>query len=200
MRWTNAERNEIVVAFTTMAEVFGVEFTELRAVGYMKALSDFSADEITRAASYIIHNGQFFPKPVEIIKAINMHKPQPIPIESQATQEANKVLGLVRAGKRSLSEGDKADLMATTLYLLSTRFNLGTLCNTMKEAEEHWFIKDFTAQWANVEEFHKDEALALTGPERKRISNPVGGFVMPPELEKRRGNDHIGDRDEAGRD
>ena len=82
--------------------------------------------------------------PVAIfIEAIQGKAPE---IEDKATNEAMKVLNAIRIyGYYNKPKFD--DII--TRSLVDRRFNWQTLCSTMKEDQEKWFIKDFVEAYTS---------------------------------------------------
>lgn len=125
-----------------------------------EALQRFSIDRIREAAIDIVNSRKFtkFPTIAEFVVRIEGDREQIA--EDAARNEAYKVLQLVRERGR-LNPPNFSD--PVTAELLSRRWRWDSLCSTLREEEEKWFIRDFVEAYAAMS--REEKRLQLQTPD-----------------------------------
>ncbi|MFA5378171.1 MAG: DUF6475 domain-containing protein [Dehalococcoidia bacterium] len=83
------DRLAFIQAISGLAEVFNAEMSEMKLAIYEEALSRFSDEQVQAAINYSAGTMRFFPKPVELIEAIEGSK------EEQATLAWESLLNAI---------------------------------------------------------------------------------------------------------
>jgi hypothetical protein len=83
------DRTAFIQAISGLAEVFNAEMSEMKLAIYEEALSRFTDEQVQAAINYAAGTMRFFPKPVELIEAIEGSK------EEQATLAWESLLNAI---------------------------------------------------------------------------------------------------------
>lgn len=125
---------------------------------YSESLSDYPIERIKKAATQHVKTSKWFPKISELVELAKDHMPQ---IESLAETQAALVINRIRSeGYRALITWEDP----VTSYLFQRRFNWKSLCNTLTEDENKWFIKEFKEAYRG--------AIDMCGGDVKQLGAP----------------------------
>lgn len=157
--------------FTTFMKAFGVncsikEITKDQVNLYFTAFKAFPISEVEKAFSRVMYDWIYnrFPPVGVFMKAIE--KDQPL-LEDVAEIQASEVLSQIRQCGYYQTPEFKDPV---TAHLMSHRFNFQSLCKTLNEDEEKWFVKDFTKAYQAVDR-NKENLLIEISPELKQITD-----------------------------
>ena len=139
---------------------YQVELTANTIELYHQCLEDYHLDLISQAATTHVKTSKWFPKISELIRLMKPHTPR---IESKSTEQAAIVLQAIR------SYGYNHEPIwndPITNYLLKSRFNWKSLCNTLTEEEEKWFVKNFNEAYLATADISQVDIKQLDAPEQ----------------------------------
>lgn len=123
--------------FARMIAYYQIELSNSVISLYHDALEQYQIDDIKRACGEHIRESKWFPKISELCDRLKQHVPK---IESNADQQAAIVLNEIRhCGYHHTPTWEDP----ITAHLFSRRFNFQSLCDTLKESENKWFVKEF---------------------------------------------------------
>ena len=133
---------------------------------YFTAFKPFSIEEVRVAFSKVMYSWIYnkFPPVGVFMKAIE--KDQPL-LEDLAEIQASEVLSQVRQHGYYQTPIFNDPV---TAHLMSHRFNFKSLCKTMNEVAEKWFIKEFIQAYQVVDR-NRDNLLIEAPPELKQITD-----------------------------
>jgi len=127
---------------------------------YHQCLADYDVELIASAASIHVKSSKWFPKISELVSLMKPHIPR---IESKATEQAAIVLQAIRSYGYN-HEPIWSDPI--TNYLLKSRFNWKSICNTLTEEEEKWFVKNFNEAYLSAADISQGDMKQLDAPEQ----------------------------------
>jgi hypothetical protein len=140
-----------------MGEIFNKEFTSFLVEAYWKVLTDVPDDRAVQAFKKAIATCRFFPRPAELLElAGESDRLRELMTGSQAEEQALFVLRII--GRRA-KEAEVSDRV--TKYLLERRFPVNRLRQSMREADERWFVKDFIAAYKSASDLSQADVLSL---------------------------------------
>ena len=149
---------------------------------YFSVLKPYSISEVETAFARVMHSWQYNKLPTVgvFIKAIEDDRPL---LEDQAEIQAAEVIKQMHVCG---GYGTPTFTDPVTRELMKHRFVLSTLCRTMKDGEETWFVKDFVRAY---QAFDKNrEALLIEAP--KELKQIVSNLFK--DTEKEIGWNHTG--------
>lgn len=120
-----------------MISYYQIELTADVIELYHNALKSYDVDSIAVATGQHIKTCKWFPKICELNELLKEHVPQ---LESKATDQAALVILMV-SQNGYLNEPVWED--AITRHLFQRRFKWRSLCDTLTDDENKWFVKDF---------------------------------------------------------
>lgn len=144
----------------------GVEITKNQINIYFTAFKQLSMIEVEKAFSRVMYTWIYnkFPPVGVFMKAIEESQPL---LEDLADIQASEVLNQIRqCGYYKIPEFKDP----VTAHLMSHRFNFQSLCKTLNESEEKWFVKDFVKAYQSVDR-NKENLLIEITPELKQITD-----------------------------
>ncbi|MFA5323414.1 MAG: DUF6475 domain-containing protein [Smithella sp.] len=167
---------QFAAVMATLAEIFndGKEISPIKTELYFKALSRFSIEEISIAASSMIQERVYpsFPKPAEIIEFIEGKK------GDQATLAWLQVLETVKR------VGNYQSVQFADIAIHSVIEAMGgwpQLC-MMEVADEKWKQKEFERLYSVISQREAKHSPHLPGTHE--LSNQLQGFKVPVEMVK----------------
>jgi len=158
---------KFAIMMKTMGTNCNVEITKNQINIYFTAFKSFSLSEVEKAFSRVMYSWEYanaFPPVGVFMKSVE--KDQPL-LEDCAEIQASEVLSQIRQCGYYKTP-DFSD--PVTAHLMSHRFNFQSLCKTLNENEEKWFVKDFTKAYQAVDR-NKENLLIEITPELKQITD-----------------------------
>ena len=133
---------------------------------YFTTFKAFPISEVEKAFSRVMYSWVYnkFPPVGVFMKA--MEENQPL-LEDIAEIQATEVLSQIRQYGYYKTPDFKDSI---TAHLMSHRFNFQSLCKTINEDEEKWFVKDFVKAYQSVDR-NKENLLIEITPELKQITD-----------------------------
>ena len=164
-------RREMDKLMAWTAAYYERELTESHVEVYCMALDDYGMDEIRSAFKSHVLESKWFPKISELNDRLKAHTPQ---LESIADQQAGIVLNHIRRyGYTSLPVWEDP----ITARLFSQRFSYSELCNSLKESETKWFVKEFKEAYQSAHDFCGGDTRLLEAPDKNVMAliENIGG-------------------------
>lgn len=127
-----------------LAVYYEKPMTEAQVKVYSDLLIDENILEIGTAIKKHIRASRFFPKVSEILDLMPSHNQPKISADTVAQGQAHQILRLIRQNG-SNKEPKYEDTI--THKLMTTRWNWRSLCETLKESESQWFVKEFVSAY-----------------------------------------------------
>jgi hypothetical protein len=125
---------------------------------YSEALSEYPIELITDAATKHVKESKWFPKISELVEHLKPHIPQ---IESVAEQQAAVVINAIR-NYGYMRAPEWSDPITRDLF--KHRFNWQSLCSTLTEEENKWFIKEFVQAYQATNDMCGGDVRQLEAP------------------------------------
>ena len=148
---------------TGLGEIFYKEITDVLKNIYWKTLKPFTDEQCKTAFDCIMVKSKWFPKPAELIEAINQDQ---VKIEHKALIEANKIIEhLIAYG------GSKIPKLNDPIsqHLITKRWPYQSWATSIIESEIKWWVKEFCASY---EAYDEDPAILIEGtPELKKLAS-----------------------------
>jgi len=159
MQQIDFERFKSIMA--GMGRVFSADIDGVILDAYWLALGDWSLTEFERAASHLLANATFMPKPVEFNN-----------LRRRAVEtSAGDAWALVLEKVRTMLPRESASVDAKTDAVVRQMGGYQHLC-TMTSDELPWRMKRFTELWADMGEV-EEARIALPSAGGKRIGGPA---------------------------
>ncbi len=130
--------------FTGMCEVFGKSYSETLLDVYSGVLSRYPISDVEKAIKQAIVTCRFFPKPVDLIEAIENNSPKQL--ENKAHVLANEIIQHLKAyGKTKFPSFLESDPVA--LKLMQRRWPYRQWASEVLDSELTWWVKEFVAEY-----------------------------------------------------
>jgi len=150
MRSAKLEIYKMLMALSTY---YDKPMNEAQIEIYTEFLEKRNMGDVKAAIAKHIEISNFFPKVSEILKWIPAEMTPAI--ESTATLQAHHVLQCMRTyGSRHEPVWDDQN----TFLLMNSRWKWSSLCETQKESDNNWFVKEFVAAYAALIDSRFDDA------------------------------------------
>lgn len=152
---------------TGLGEIHDKKITDVLKNVYWKTLEPFTDDQCKKAFDDIMASSKWFPKPAEIILAINKDVAK---IEDRAIVEANKILihlNLNGAGKWPALDDP------ITKHLMTSRWVYDRWARDVLESELKWWVKEFIEAYRAYSETEAPLQIEVSD-EIKPLVNDIG--------------------------
>jgi len=172
MNKTNKE--EFASIMWGLAEECGGNITTAGLKARFSALEEYSIDQISKAATWLIkHREATFPavpRTKEIIDAIENLKGPKVSVQTQAEIQADKVLAKLRYhGRAGVADFDDP----VTQHLMTTRWLYKKWASFVLEDELKWWKKDFVQAYSAYQDAESKQYLPPGGELLKIANNCV---------------------------
>lgn len=164
-------KNEIMFSeyMTGLGEIFDKKITDVLKNLYWKALEPFTDDQCKKAFNRVMAKSKWFPKPADLIEAIEADKPQ---IESVALVQANNIVAhLQQWGSTKWPALDDT----ITHHLMTRRWKYDIWAKDVLESELKWWVKEFVRAYLAYSEAYEMVQIEDVLDRIKPLIENIGG-------------------------
>jgi hypothetical protein len=180
MRKSVEKKAAINKILTALASYYDKELSDDVITIYNEFFTNYEIADLKKACSAYIASGKFFPKVAEIFALMDKETPQ---IESLANREAHNILAMVR---RLGYNNQPRWIDPITAHLMQTRYRWQSLCETLTEQDEKWFVKEFVEAYSSLHDTVGGDTTKLLTTTPKELRGIIGGlFESVNDIAKR---------------